>query len=98
MTKYVTHWTTADNRHYILEDMSTEHLLNVYKHTLNNAGHYIQQVIDETGDLQQAVATLNIVRNEVKAELLARNISGKYIESWHEGDKIKLSQKGTLGE
>ena len=98
MTKYVTHWTTADNRHYILEDMDTEHLLNVYKHTLNNAGHYIQGVVDKTGDLQAAMADLNRTRFEVKSELLSRGIDEKYIESWHEGDKLKPSLKETLGE
>lgn len=98
MTKYVTHWTTADNRHYILEDMDTEHLLNVYKHTLNNAGHYIQQVVDETDNFEKAVSTLNTVRNEVKTELLSRGMDEEYIESWREGDKLKPSLKETLGE
>lgn len=94
-TKYKTHWLTANGRHLVLENMETEHLLNCYKHILNNFGFYVGLHIGQTGDYDQKRAEQSVhdMRSEFKQELLSRGVENNRIENWVEDrSKIRVLQ------
>lgn len=92
-TKYETHWSTATGRHLILEEMETNHLLNCYKHILNNFGFYIDGFLSNYNLSQrEAEQSVHDMRTEFKTELITRGLSDDEIENWSE-EKWKIGIK-----
>ena len=87
-TKYETIWSASDGRRLCLEEMDTNHLLNCYKHTLNNYLFYMGAFYAHCHDQKEACKEVNNMRNEFKQELLSRGVSNYTIESWVEDTSL----------
>ena len=87
-TKYETIWGASDGRRLCLEEMDTNHLLNCYKHTLNNYLFYMGAFYAHCHDQKEACKEVDKMRNEFKQELLSRGVSSVTIESWIEDTSL----------
>ena len=102
-TKYSNGWLSADGTENIYEDMSTDHLLNVYKHIANNFQEYVSMQIGSfpktvTDDYYyKAVAEVKIMRLEIKIELLSRGLTDATIENHKEDTSSLMRAVGNIG-
>lgn len=86
-TKYSKGWLDSHGRHLVYEEMTTNHLMNVYKHIERNfkayvklsIGFYPKSVTD--GYLDEATQYIENTRKEIKSELLSRGVSDSEIEN-----------------
>ena len=86
-TKYSGGWLDSYGRELIYEEMTTDHLMNVYKHIERNfkgyvklhIGFYPKSVTD--GYLNEAKQYIENTRKEIKSELLSRGVSDSEIEN-----------------
>lgn len=97
-SKYPMIWTTLDGRKLTLEEMETDHLLNVYKHIEFNLTRYIEIYGGKENFCKAAhrsweslMEEYNSVRNCVKQELLSRGILAETIEN-HIEDRSKIME------
>lgn len=89
------YWITAQGQVFILNEMTTDHLLNVHAHLLNNYKSYMRMFLARFADNEPKVrarlaqSNFNEVLQNVQQELLNRDIPFEMILT-HEEDTSYL--------
>lgn len=86
-SKYNTVWTTYLGKKLMLEEMTTNHLLNAYKNIENNYQEFVNGAVEPfpktvTNDFYKvAEGKVKIAMLEMKVELLSRGVTLQEIEN-----------------
>ena len=86
-TKYSNGWLDSYGRELIYEEMTTNHLMNVYKHIENNYKAYVNFEVGlfpktiTTDYLEKAKQNVKTMQKEIKSELLSRGLTDSEIEN-----------------
>ena len=86
-SKYNTIWTTYLGKKLMLEEMTTNHLLNAYKNIENNYQEFVNGAVEPfpktiTNDFYKvAESKVKIAMLEMKVELLSRGVTMQEIEN-----------------